>query len=81
MSSADRLTSAGMAAAQYARPWRRIADDLRAKLADGRWQSGDRLPTLEALAAEYGVARNTVASAIAALRDEGLISDRGLTVR
>lgn len=57
-----------------------IADDLRGKLAAGRWQPGDRLPTLDQLAAEHGVARNTVRAAVDQLRDEGRITRRGMYV-
>ena len=67
-------------AAQYARPWVHIADDLRAKLAAGRWLPGDRLPTLEQLAAQYGVAKGTIGNAVSQLRTEGLITERGLYV-
>lgn len=74
-----QVESCGMAA-QYARPWRRIADDLRSKIATGRWQHGDRLPTLERLASDYGVAKGTVRNAIDQLRSEGLIAPRGLVV-
>lgn len=67
-----------MAAAQYARPWRRIASELRAKILGGRWQAGDRLPTMQQLQAEYGdVAKGTIQNAINALRDEGLVTTRG----
>lgn len=69
------------AAAQYERPWQRIADDLRTKLIAGRWQAGDRLPTLEQLAEHYGVAKGTIRNALGQLREEGLISRRGLYVR
>jgi 8-oxo-dGTP pyrophosphatase MutT (NUDIX family) len=69
-----------MAAAQYARPWRYIADDLRAKIAAGRWLPGDRLPTLEQLAEQYGHAKGTIRNAVNELRAEGLISSRGLYV-
>jgi 8-oxo-dGTP pyrophosphatase MutT (NUDIX family) len=69
-----------MAAAQYARPWRHIADDLRAKIVAGRWLPGDRLPTLEQLARQYGKAKGTIRNAVDQLRSEGLISSHGLYV-
>lgn len=67
-------------AAQYVRPYQRIAEALRAELRAGRWRRGDRLPTLEQLAREYSVAKNTVRNAVDLLRAEGLIAERGLTV-
>lgn len=63
-------------AAQYARPWRRIANDLAEKIRAGRWQPGDRLPPASQLAAEYGVARGTVGSAVEQLRKDGLVVTR-----
>lgn len=62
---------------EYERPWRRIAADLRAKILAGRWQPGDRLPTLAQLQEQYDVARGTVAGAVHLLRDEGLVDTRG----
>jgi GntR family transcriptional regulator len=62
---------------EYERPWRHIAADLRAKIRAGRWQPGDRLPTMAELQHEYGRSKNTVAGAINQLRTEGLIVTRG----
>lgn len=74
----DQVESAGMAArGEYERPWQRIAADLRAKIRSGRWQSGDRLPTMARLQVEYGVAKGTVRNALDLLRSEGLIIARG----
>lgn len=64
-------------AAQYARPWSRIADDLAGKIVNGRWQPGDRLPTLSDLQIEYGVAKGTIRNAIDKLRSDGLVVTRG----
>jgi DNA-binding GntR family transcriptional regulator len=64
------------AVADYDRPWRHIAADLRAKIVGGRWQPGDRLPTIPQLQQQYGVARNTVRNAINHLVDEGLLYTR-----
>ena len=61
---------------EYERPWRRIAADLRAKILAGRWQVGDRLPTLRQLQDEYDVSRGTVTGAIRLLADEGLVFSR-----
>jgi DNA-binding GntR family transcriptional regulator len=52
-------------------PYRRIADDLRAKIQSG--QLTGQLPTRAALAEEYGVADMTVGRALDILKDEGLI--------
>jgi GntR family transcriptional regulator len=62
----------------YDRPWRVIADDLRRKIAAGRWQAGDRLPTKAQLQLDYGgVAKSTIAAAVRQLRQEGLVVVRG----
>ena len=37
-----------------------IADLLRKRIGRGQWRTGEQLPTLEALVAEFGVARVTV---------------------
>jgi DNA-binding GntR family transcriptional regulator len=62
--------------ADYPRPWRHIAADLRAKIESGRWQPGDRLPTLADLQVEYGVAKGTIQNAIAQLRADGMVTSR-----
>jgi 8-oxo-dGTP pyrophosphatase MutT (NUDIX family) len=72
----EQVRSADVAA-QYERPWRRIAADLRTKILSGRWQPGDRLPTIAALQREYGVAKNTIRGAVGLLVDEGLVTTRG----
>ena len=70
--------SSGRVAANYVRPWQRIAADLRTKIEAGRWQPGDRLPTISALMDEYGVgSKNTVRAAVALLHNEGLVETRG----
>lgn len=82
MTQADQVPvkSERMAAAQYQRPYQRIAEALRVELRSGRWRPGDRLPTLEQLAREHDVAKNTVRNAVDLLRTEGLIAARGLTI-
>jgi DNA-binding GntR family transcriptional regulator len=62
--------------ADYPRPWRHIAADLRAKIESGRWQPGDRLPTLADLQQQYGVAKGTIQNAIEQLRTDGLVIGR-----
>lgn len=58
--------------------WRDIATDLRREITGGQLQPGERLPEQRELANRYGVSRATVARAIRALADEGLVrSSRG----
>ncbi|MFJ2007959.1 GntR family transcriptional regulator [Streptomyces chartreusis] len=56
--------------------YRRIADDLRAKIDTGDFGPGDRLPGENPLAAEYGVASMTARQALNALKKEGLVESR-----
>ncbi len=51
-----------------------LADLLRNRIARGQWPQGHQLPTLEALMAEFGVARVTVRQAMELLAREGLVS-------
>lgn len=60
----------GAAAPRYLQ----IADLLRQRIARGQWPPGARVPTLEALVAEFGVARVTVRQAVDVLSREGLVS-------
>lgn len=50
-----------------------VYDALRRAILDGRLRPGMRLPSSRALAAELGVARNTVLEAFARLRAEGYV--------
>lgn len=54
----------------------RIAAELRARIADGRYPAGGRLPSEAALGAEHGVSRSVVRSALARLGRQGLVSSR-----
>lgn len=65
-----------MPTGQYERRWQVIAADLRAKIKAGRWQPGDRLPTMGQLQEEHDAAKGTVRLAINALREEGLVTTR-----
>ena len=52
---------------------REIADDLQRRVAAGEFRRGQRLPTYDQLAAEYGSARRTVARAIDELKARGIV--------
>jgi GntR family transcriptional regulator len=52
----------------------RIANDLREGIATGTYPAGSSLPPIPELIDTYGVARETVRRAIAALANEGLIT-------
>ena len=55
-----------------------LADVFRQRIARNVWPSGTRLPTLEALMGEFGVARVTVRQAMELLARDGLVSaERG----
>ena len=61
-----------------------VADALRAQIAAGRLQPGQRLPSVRDLSEDYGLAPVTTRNALRVLRDEGLIiprSTRGYFVR
>jgi GntR family transcriptional regulator len=51
-----------------------LADLLRQRIARGVWVAGARLPSLDALTAEFDVARVTVRQAMELLSREGLVS-------
>src|SRR5262245_14426772 len=51
----------------------KIALGLSAKIESGEWADGFRLPPERRLAAEHGLARNTLRQALAALEQRGLI--------
>jgi len=55
-------------------PRARVEADLRRRIESGEWQSGEALPGVPALAAEYGVARATVSRALHALAADGLVN-------
>ncbi|MCK2214314.1 GntR family transcriptional regulator [Actinomadura sp. ATCC 31491] len=59
-------------------PFRRIADDLRTEILDGRLAPGEKLPSENDLASRYDTTRTTVRKAIALLRAEGhVVSSQG----
>ena len=51
-----------------------LSDLMRARIERGQWPQGHRLPSLEALMEEFGVARVTVRQAIDLLARDGLVS-------
>ncbi len=53
--------------------WRALADDLRRDIATGRYPVNTRLPSIRALKLERGVSDKTILTALAQLREEGLI--------
>lgn len=53
-----------------------LAESLRDRLQMGEWHEGDQLPTEAELAAEYGVSRSTVRSALQQLETLGLTITR-----
>ena len=57
-------------------PHRQIAAQLRARINRGDWAPGERLPSIPAIAAQYGVAKQTVQRTIDQLRIEGLLITR-----
>ncbi|SNS61027.1 GntR family transcriptional regulator, histidine utilization repressor [Asanoa hainanensis] len=52
---------------------REIEDDLLRRIGAGEFRPGERLPTYDELAAEYGSARRTVARAVDALKARGIV--------
>lgn len=50
-----------------------IEQSLRQRIAAGEWSTSGRLPPERDLAAEYGVARNTLRRAIQAIADHGML--------
>jgi GntR family transcriptional regulator/MocR family aminotransferase len=55
---------------------RALHEQLKAAILDGRLQSGARLPATRALAAAYGVSRNTAMAAYDLLLSEGYLDSR-----
>ncbi|MBO9356109.1 GntR family transcriptional regulator [Bordetella petrii] len=51
-----------------------LADLMRQRIARGIWEQGQKVPSLEELVAEFGVARVTVRQAVDVLTREGLVS-------
>ncbi len=56
--------------------WKSIALTLTSDIAEGRYNTGDRLPTEAQLAATHGVNRHTVRRALSDLAEHGLVHAR-----
>ncbi len=56
--------------------WKSIALSLTSDITEGRYQTGDRLPTEAQLAATHGVNRHTVRRALSDMADQGLVHAR-----
>ena len=56
--------------------WRSIALSLTSDIAEGRYNTGDKLPTEAQLAAQHGVNRHTVRRAVADMAEQGLVHPR-----
>jgi GntR family transcriptional regulator len=54
--------------------YRRIANDIQAKIDRGELKSGDRLASTSELAGTYGVSASTVYRAVTLLRDRGVVA-------
>ncbi|MBE1283860.1 MAG: phosphonate metabolism transcriptional regulator PhnF [Rhodobacteraceae bacterium] len=56
--------------------WKSIALSLTADIGEGRYVTGDQLPTEAQLASKYGVNRHTVRRALSEMADQGLVHAR-----
>jgi GntR family transcriptional regulator len=55
------------------RPYESVAADLRRRISGGEWAVDEALPTVEQLAAHYGVSRATVGRTLRLLAGEGIV--------
>ena len=58
-------------------PFEQVRTQIAAAVADGRLDAGTRLPTVRALAADLGLAANTVARAYRELEADSVIATHG----
>ena len=58
-------------------PYEQLRVQIASRAASGELAPGTRLPTVRALAAELGLATNTVAKAYRALEDDGVLVGEG----
>jgi DNA-binding GntR family transcriptional regulator len=54
-------------------PYRRVAEDLKAKIRAGELLPGEQVPSMARLAEEYGIARGTARRVLVTLKDEGFV--------
>ncbi|MFB9236406.1 GntR family transcriptional regulator [Plantactinospora siamensis] len=54
-------------------PHRQIANHIKARIRQGDWAAGERLPSIPAIAEMFGVAKQTVQRAVDQLRVEGVL--------
>jgi DNA-binding GntR family transcriptional regulator len=52
----------------------RLAEDLRARISDGRLKPGNPVPSITVIVRETGYARHTVRHAMELLESEGLVT-------
>lgn len=53
--------------------YERVRGEIRQKIASGVWKPGQQLPKIEQLSEMLGCGRTTVKTALAFLREEGLV--------
>jgi DNA-binding transcriptional regulator YhcF (GntR family) len=53
--------------------WEQIADVIRARIADGTYLPGSRVPSVQQLVEDTGVAVDTAQKVLARLRAEGVV--------
>lgn len=70
----NHALESGLAADAAAPLYVQLADLFRQRIGKGLWREGEKLPSLERLVAEFGVARVTVRQAIERLERDGLVS-------
>lgn len=64
-------------AASSVPPYEQVRSSLAERINDGRLGVGTKLPTVRRLAADVGIAPNTIARAYRELEEAGLIETRG----
>lgn len=74
MHNTQPRSGAGLFAASPVPRYAQLSALLRRRIERGQWRAGEQVPTLEALTAEFGVARVTVRQAINLLVREGLLT-------
>jgi GntR family transcriptional regulator len=53
-------------------PYRQVAEVLKGRIISGQYRSGSRLPSIQDLVQEFGIARTTANKALRLLESEGL---------